>query len=46
MREGNEEDHGSADVEGGGRDERGKVCESWQPNVDIVWNVQSSGVSD
>jgi hypothetical protein len=33
-------------LKGGGWDERGKVCESWQPNVDIVQNVQSSGVSD
>jgi hypothetical protein len=31
-------------VEGGGWDESKKACESWQTNVDIVWNVQSSGI--
>jgi hypothetical protein len=29
---------------GGGTDESEKVCESRQPNVDIVWNVQSLGI--
>ena len=31
-------------VEGGGRDESKKACESWQTNVDIVQNVQSLAI--
>jgi hypothetical protein len=27
-----------------GQDESEKACESWQMNVDIVQNVQSSGI--
>ena len=32
------------EVEGGGQDEREKVCKSGSPNVDIAQNVQSSGI--
>ena len=36
---------GAPTVDGGGRDESEKACESRQTDVDIVWNVQSSVTS-